>query len=42
VYDDVATKTLEGGRPQQAGAAIYLGACAACHGIDGKGQAISF
>jgi alcohol dehydrogenase (quinone), cytochrome c subunit len=39
VYDDAATKTLEGGKSQQAGAAIYLGACAPCHGIDGKGQA---
>ena len=39
VYDDAVTKMLEGGKPQQGGAAIYLGACAACHGIDGKGQA---
>jgi alcohol dehydrogenase (quinone), cytochrome c subunit len=39
VYDDAVTRTLEGGRRQQAGAAIYLGACAACHGMDGKGQA---
>jgi alcohol dehydrogenase (quinone), cytochrome c subunit len=39
VYDDAATSTLEGGTPQQAGAAIYLGACASCHGADGKGQA---
>jgi alcohol dehydrogenase (quinone), cytochrome c subunit len=38
-YDDATTKMLEGGKPQQAGAAIYLGACAACHGMDGKGQA---
>jgi alcohol dehydrogenase (quinone), cytochrome c subunit len=38
-YDDAATRTLEGGKPQQPGAAIYLGACAACHGVDGKGQA---
>jgi mono/diheme cytochrome c family protein len=37
-YDDSATKTLESGQPQQPGAAIYLGACAACHGLDGKGQ----
>jgi len=37
-YDDATTKTLEGGKPQQAGAAIYLGSCAACHGVDGKGQ----
>jgi alcohol dehydrogenase (quinone), cytochrome c subunit len=39
VYDDAATEALDGGKPQQAGAAIYLGACAACHGVDGKGQA---
>jgi mono/diheme cytochrome c family protein len=39
VYDDAATKTLEAGKPQQAGAAIYVGVCAACHGADGKGQA---
>jgi alcohol dehydrogenase (quinone), cytochrome c subunit len=39
VYDDAATKTLEAGKPQQAGAMIYLGMCAACHGMDGKGQA---
>jgi alcohol dehydrogenase (quinone), cytochrome c subunit len=39
VYDDATTKTLESGQPQEAGAAIYLGACSACHGTDGKGQA---
>jgi len=39
VYDDAATRTLEGSTPQQSGAAIYLGMCAACHGTDGKGQA---
>jgi len=38
-YDDASTKTLQSGQPQQAGAAIYLGSCAACHGSDGKGQA---
>jgi alcohol dehydrogenase (quinone), cytochrome c subunit len=38
-YDDAATKALQDGKPQGAGAAIYLGTCAACHGIDGKGQA---
>ena len=38
VYDDAATKTLEAGKPQQAGAVIYLGACATCHGVDGNGQ----
>ncbi len=39
VYDDATTKSLDAGKPQQPGAATYLGACAACHGIDGKGQA---
>jgi alcohol dehydrogenase (quinone), cytochrome c subunit len=39
VYDDAAAKALEAGKPQEAGAAIYLGSCAACHGMDGKGQA---
>jgi alcohol dehydrogenase (quinone), cytochrome c subunit len=38
-YDDTATKDLLSGRPQQPGAAIYLGSCASCHGADGKGQA---
>jgi mono/diheme cytochrome c family protein len=38
-YSDAATKTLQDGKPQGAGATIYLGACAACHGTDGKGQA---
>jgi mono/diheme cytochrome c family protein len=31
--------TRTSGKPQQPGAAIYLGMCAACHGTDGKGQA---
>jgi alcohol dehydrogenase (quinone), cytochrome c subunit len=39
VYDDTATKALQGGKPPGAGAAIYLGSCSACHGTDGKGQA---
>jgi mono/diheme cytochrome c family protein len=39
VYDDTATKTLQSGKPQQAGATTYLGSCAPCHGVDGKGQA---
>jgi alcohol dehydrogenase (quinone), cytochrome c subunit len=30
--------SLQGGEVQQAGAATYLGSCAACHGADGKGQ----
>ena len=38
VYDNKATNELQSGKPQ-AGAAIYLGSCAACHGADGKGQA---
>jgi alcohol dehydrogenase (quinone), cytochrome c subunit len=37
VYDDATTKSLQSGGGQS-GAAIYLGACAACHGADGKGQ----
>jgi mono/diheme cytochrome c family protein len=39
VYDDATTKSLQGGSVQS-GAAIYLGACAACHGADGKGQPV--
>ena len=38
-YDDATAKALQSGKPQQAGAATYLGSCAACHGTDGKGQA---
>jgi mono/diheme cytochrome c family protein len=38
-YDDATTKELRTGKPQAAGAAVYLGSCAACHGVDGKGQA---
>jgi mono/diheme cytochrome c family protein len=38
-YDDKTVKSLQGGEAQQAGAATYLGSCAACHGADGKGQA---
>jgi alcohol dehydrogenase (quinone), cytochrome c subunit len=37
-YDDAHTQSLQSVEPQQTGAAIYAGACAACHGIDGKGQ----
>jgi mono/diheme cytochrome c family protein len=36
-YDDAATQTLQSGKPEQPGAAIYTGACSACHGVDGKG-----
>jgi alcohol dehydrogenase (quinone), cytochrome c subunit len=39
VYRDAATEDLQSGKPQQAGATVYLGFCAPCHGIDGKGQA---
>jgi mono/diheme cytochrome c family protein len=38
-YDDAAAKALQSGKPQPRGAAIYLGSCASCHGLDGKGQA---
>lgn len=37
VYDHATAKSAQSDRVQ-AGAAIYLGACAACHGADGKGQ----
>jgi mono/diheme cytochrome c family protein len=38
VYNDSTTKDLQSGKPQQPGAAIYLGSCVACHRSDGKGQ----
>jgi alcohol dehydrogenase (quinone), cytochrome c subunit len=38
-YSEATTQDLQKGRPNSDGAAIYLGACAACHGADGKGQA---
>ena len=38
-YNDAATRGLQSAKPTSEGAAIYLGACAACHGADGKGQA---
>jgi alcohol dehydrogenase (quinone), cytochrome c subunit len=37
-YDGAAAQALQSVKPQQTGAAIYVGACSACHGIDGKGQ----
>jgi len=37
-YDDAAAKALESGKPQEAGAAIFMGSCASCHGMNGKGQ----
>jgi alcohol dehydrogenase (quinone), cytochrome c subunit len=39
VYDDQTAKSLQGGEVLPAGAEMYLGSCAACHGADGKGQA---
>ena len=38
-YNEATMQDLQKGRPNSDGAAIYLGACAACHGADGKGQA---
>src|SRR5262249_19186786 len=38
-YNDATTQALQKGTPKPDGAADYLGACAACHGADGKGQA---
>jgi alcohol dehydrogenase (quinone), cytochrome c subunit len=38
VYNDARAKSQQSAESQQAGAATYLGACAACHGSDGKGQ----
>jgi alcohol dehydrogenase (quinone), cytochrome c subunit len=38
VYDGATTEALLGGKPQEAGAAIYVGSCSACHGTDGRGQ----
>ena len=37
VYNDAKTNAPQS-ESVKAGAAIYLGACAACHGADGKGQ----
>jgi mono/diheme cytochrome c family protein len=39
VYRDAPAQELQSGKPQQPGAAVYLGFCAPCHRIDGKGQA---
>ena len=38
-YRDSPANELQSGKPQQPGAAVYLGFCAPCHRIDGKGQA---
>ncbi len=37
-YDDTTTKSLQSGKPQEAGGTIYLGYCVSCHGVDGKGR----
>jgi mono/diheme cytochrome c family protein len=37
-YDNATTAALQSGKPQQAGGNLYLGYCASCHGLDGKGQ----
>jgi mono/diheme cytochrome c family protein len=37
-YDDSTAKSLQSGDLHKPGADTYLGACAACHGADGKGQ----
>jgi mono/diheme cytochrome c family protein len=37
-YDNATTTALLGGKPQDQGAAVYIGYCGACHGTDGKGQ----
>lgn len=38
-YDEATARDLRGAKPKSEGAAVFLGACAACHGVDGKGQA---
>lgn len=37
-YDGPTSTSPSGGDAQKPGATSYLGACAACHGADGKGQ----
>jgi mono/diheme cytochrome c family protein len=37
-YEDTTSKSSPSGGAKKPGAATYLGACAACHGADGKGQ----
>lgn len=37
-YDGPTSTSPSGGDAQKPGATTYLGACAACHGADGKGQ----
>ena len=36
-YRDSPANELQSGKPQQPGAAVYLGFCAPCHRIDGQG-----
>ena len=36
-YNDATTSALRSGHAPQAGATAYIGACADCHGLDGKG-----
>jgi alcohol dehydrogenase (quinone), cytochrome c subunit len=36
-YNDATTAALRSGHASQAGATAYIGACADCHGLDGKG-----
>ena len=38
VYRDAPGNELQSGTPKHPGAAVYLGFCAPCHRIDGKGQ----
>jgi alcohol dehydrogenase (quinone), cytochrome c subunit len=38
-YDDATVKSLQSAAMQTPGASAYIGACSACHGADGKGQA---
>jgi mono/diheme cytochrome c family protein len=37
-YNDATTQNMRSSKPKSEGAVIFLGACAACHGVDGKGQ----
>ena len=37
-FSKETTTSLQSGKPQQTGAAVYLGYCVSCHGVDGKGQ----
>jgi mono/diheme cytochrome c family protein len=37
-YNDATSNELQSGKQLAPSAAIYLGSCSACHGVDGKGQ----